>query len=475
MNGMILQTAPENKDIKFSTEKDVDTKSEESGNIFEDLIAKLVSQEEESENSSFLLGKLLNLSSDFTNKGKIISEFSKGDILKEEKGEEILVEDLFKLALNLKNNLPIEKGDNLPKDLKIALKDKDIIAEFKSAKNIKELLSVANKHDIKVKNFQFFMSESALNPKDKKMVQKITSEDIFKMIEPKSISQEKQSTQSILTKIITQEAEKKNSHKTEKSTTLTSLLSKENREIQKETNVGKDPIISSKVEKKIEKTIDNRSQNDEISTDLEGENFQIKKPQKAAQNRLASLLNNETQNKDIKTPIQTTSKEEPLTKTESDSKETLTDKHTPTHEVKTETIHKNRETPDIKKTFNTFATEFKEKVEAYKPPLMKINMQLSPKNLGDVDVTLLTRGNNLHVNINTNSSNTLALFVQNQAEFKNSLVNMGFSDLQMNFGDSRGEQRGQNHNKDTKEQADYYDSLENEENNGIEMIIPHYV
>ena len=73
MQGMILQTAPENKDIKFSNKKGADTKSEKTGDIFEDLIAKLVLKEGKNENADFLLGKLLNISSNFANKGKIIS------------------------------------------------------------------------------------------------------------------------------------------------------------------------------------------------------------------------------------------------------------------------------------------------------------------------------------------------------------------------------------------------------------------
>jgi hypothetical protein len=478
MNGMILQTPTENKDIKFSTKKGVDTKSNEDENLFENLIAQLVKEGEEDGNSNFLLGKLLNLSSDFTNRGKIISDFSKGDILTDEKGEEILLEDLFKIALSFKNDQPIEEIDTLPKEVKIALNDKDIISEFKEAKNIKELLNIANKHDIKVKNFQFFISEKALNPKDKQMVQKITSEDIFKMIDNKLISKDKESlaTQNILSKIIHHDKDKKGS---EKITTLTSLLSKETKEVKGENiplnelkNEQKKALsIKTETTKMGEKSIER----EEGVIETEIENFQPKKLQKSSQNRLSSLLNSDPTTKETKASAQPIIKEEATLKVENETKEPSTEKHAHLGEIKSETVHKTKETVDVKKSLNTFAMEFKEKVEAYKPPMMKINMQLSPKNLGDVDVTLITRGNNLHVNINANSNNTLALFVQNQAEFKNSLVNMGFSDLQMNFGDGRGEQRGQNRGKEQKEQGDYHDSLENEETNGIDMILPNYV
>jgi len=473
MNGMILQTPTENKDIKHISKKDVDTKSEKDGNLFENLIAKLVSKEEEGENTSFLLAKLLNLQSDFANKGKTISEFSKGDILSDEKGEEIALEDLFKIALMLKNDAPADNINKIAKELHISLDDKKVIAAFKDAKNIQELLKVADKHGIKVKNFEFLNPAAALSPKDKKIVQKITSEEIFKMIEPKALTKELNTVQSVLTKIITKDIIQKEKVTTTP-TTLTSLLKKEDVK-----NIKTEKVLLAKSETPKSFKTELKSATPTVTSESELETFQTAKPKKSEQNTLATLLKNETAPKALKdVPLQTKIlKEETLVKTES-SKETQTEtpieKNAPTHEVKTEVIHKTKDTPDVKKTFNTFAMEFKEKVEAYKPPMMKINMQLSPGSLGDVDVTLVSRGNNLQVNINSNA-NTLALFVQNQAEFKNSLVNMGFSDLQMNFGDNRGEQRGQNKQKEQEEQGDYHDSLENEELEGINMLIPHYV
>ena len=104
--------------------------------------------------------------------------------------------------------------------------------------------------------------------------------------------------------------------------------------------------------------------------------------------------------------------------------------------------HTKQKNQDVKHTLNTFAQDFKEQVESYKPPLMKVKMQLNPKGLGDVDVTMINRGNNLHITVNSNP-NTIAIFTQNQVEFKNSLVNMGFSELNMSFNEN-----GQNKNND---------------------------
>ena len=128
-----------------------------------------------------------------------------------------------------------------------------------------------------------------------------------------------------------------------------------------------------------------------------------------------------------------------------------------------------------KESLGQFATDLKEKVEAYKPPIMKVELSLFPKSLGEVDVTLLTRGNNLHVNI-TSTTSTMTLFTQNQTEFKNALINMGFHNLEMNFSDQRGqEQQHQQKNAPTG----FFDEL-SEENfaesvTTVELVVPRYV
>lgn len=132
-----------------------------------------------------------------------------------------------------------------------------------------------------------------------------------------------------------------------------------------------------------------------------------------------------------------------------------------------------------RESLNQFATDLKEKIDNYKAPIMKVELALNPKNLGEVDVTLLTRGNNLHVNISSNST-TMTLFTQNQAEFKNALVNMGFTNLEMNFSDQResGQQQSQHNNQ--KSSGELYEEFtteqaSNENTASIEVVIPRYV
>ncbi len=143
------------------------------------------------------------------------------------------------------------------------------------------------------------------------------------------------------------------------------------------------------------------------------------------------------------------------------------------HETKTTSTHQSKPHHlEFKRTLNTFAQDFREQVENYKAPLMKIKMQLNPGNLGDVDVTLINRGNNLHVTINSNPS-TIAIFSQNQTEFKNALVNMGFTGLQMSFGESKEQNREQQHKPNTRNSE--RQSEEIQEIDHFEMIVPRYV
>ncbi len=203
----------------------------------------------------------------------------------------------------------------------------------------------------------------------------------------------------------------------------------------------------------------------------------IQNPQKVS--KLSQLLQ-QSQQKESDNSIQNKeTKKEFSAQLDTTTKKLETDENNSTNhhvnELKTTTNHVDKvdQNKELKKTFHNFAQDFKEKVESYKAPLMKIKMQLTPGNLGDVDVTLINRGNNLHVSINSNP-NTIALFVQNQAEFKNSLVNMGFSGLQMNFGENKdGGQKGHNHKNSNKNNQIVEE--DNHEIDNFEMIVPRYI
>ena len=128
----------------------------------------------------------------------------------------------------------------------------------------------------------------------------------------------------------------------------------------------------------------------------------------------------------------------------------------------------------------TFAAQMVEKISEFKPPVTRVNLQLHPAELGEVNITMIARANNLHVNV-TSANATMALFLQNQAEFKANLVNMGFSDIQMSFSDHKeGSNTQQNSNKAKKSYESDEDGVMINEFEGsgestLEIVLPRYI
>ena len=128
----------------------------------------------------------------------------------------------------------------------------------------------------------------------------------------------------------------------------------------------------------------------------------------------------------------------------------------------------------------TFAAQMVEKISEFKPPVTRVNLQLHPAELGEVNITMIARANNLHVNV-TSANATMALFLQNQAEFKANLVNMGFSDIQMSFSDHKeGSNAQQNSNKAKKSYESDEDGVMINEFEGsgestLEIVLPRYI
>ncbi|EIP5773958.1 flagellar hook-length control protein FliK [Campylobacter jejuni] len=128
-----------------------------------------------------------------------------------------------------------------------------------------------------------------------------------------------------------------------------------------------------------------------------------------------------------------------------------------------------------KETLQHFSQDLKEAVDQYKAPITKLSITLNPNNLGEVEVTLIQRGNNLHINFNSNT-NAMNLFIQNQVEFKNSLVNMGFTGLEMNFSDQGKREQNQNQGKNRSGYGfkDALDGKNESEKVNLELVLAKY-
>jgi len=128
-----------------------------------------------------------------------------------------------------------------------------------------------------------------------------------------------------------------------------------------------------------------------------------------------------------------------------------------------------------------FAIDLKEAAESYKPPFTRVTMKLNPEKLGEVEVTLVQRGNNVHVNIQSSNANSVAFLAHNATELKAQLAGQGITNATMNFM-SGGENQQQNQSGQQQQQPNRfqsYQSLQELESNdeqlsALEIILPHY-
>ncbi|MFY9142542.1 flagellar hook-length control protein FliK [Sulfuricurvum sp.] len=141
-------------------------------------------------------------------------------------------------------------------------------------------------------------------------------------------------------------------------------------------------------------------------------------------------------------------------------------------------------TKEAAQSMRYFATDLKEAVDSYKPPFTRLSMTLNPEKLGEVEVTLVQRGNNVHVNIQSANTNSVAFLAHNATELKAQLASQGISNATMNFmsgGDGQNQNPGQQQQNQQQQQNRFraYESLKDIELNGehlsaLEIIIPHY-
>jgi len=127
-----------------------------------------------------------------------------------------------------------------------------------------------------------------------------------------------------------------------------------------------------------------------------------------------------------------------------------------------------------------FAIDLKEAAESYKPPFTRITMKLNPERLGEVEVTLVQRGNNVHVNIQSTNANSVAFLAHNATELKAQLAGQGITNATMNFmsGGESQQQNGQQQQQQPNRFQSYQSLAELESNeeqlSALEIILPHY-
>ncbi|MGL2705430.1 flagellar hook-length control protein FliK [Helicobacter pylori] len=145
-------------------------------------------------------------------------------------------------------------------------------------------------------------------------------------------------------------------------------------------------------------------------------------------------------NDNIPTPLE----KEEKTKEISDNKEKAKETNSSAQSAQnTQASDKTSENKSIapKETIKHFTQQLKQEIQEYKPPMSKISMDLFPKELGKVEVTIQKVGKNLKVSV-ISHNNSLQTFLDNQQDLKNSLNALGFEGVDLSFSqDSSKEQQ----------------------------------
>ena len=137
---------------------------------------------------------------------------------------------------------------------------------------------------------------------------------------------------------------------------------------------------------------------------------------------------------------------------------------------------------EAKQMIKYLSQDVKTAIEDYKSPFTRVKVQLNPQRLGEIDLTVVQRGKNLHVSLTSNSNaiNTLSM---NATELKTQLSNNGINNATLSF--SSGSQNGENashqqKHQSNKEAQEEYNYLQNEQNSeeiisSLEIVLPRYI
>ncbi len=155
---------------------------------------------------------------------------------------------------------------------------------------------------------------------------------------------------------------------------------------------------------------------------------------------LMPLIGANPPNDNIPTPLEKEEKTKEVSDNKEKAKETNSSAQSAQNTQASDKTSDNKSTAP-KETIKHFAQQLKQEIQEYKPPMNKISMDLFPKELGKVEVTIQKVGKNLKVSV-ISHNNSLQTFLDNQQDLKNSLNALGFEGVDLSFSqDSSKEQQ----------------------------------
>ena len=185
---------------------------------------------------------------------------------------------------------------------------------------------------------------------------------------------------------------------------------------------------------------------------------------------LADNLKANSKTKELDTVIKENKKVEDKSKDKVDSKQESGGVHT-----KQEVSIKNAL---AREAIKNFASQFREEVLNYKPPITKISLELNPASLGQVNMTISKKGKDLQVSIASNA-NVMTMFVQNAQELRQNLIQIGFNNLDLNFSTHDG-QNQKNNDEGEKQDSIKIQTIEEAQSqsdsipDSMEITLPQY-
>ncbi|GAA9530281.1 flagellar hook-length control protein FliK [Helicobacter pylori] len=310
----------------------------------------------------------------------------------------------------------------------------------KEPKTLKDIQTLSQKHDLNASNIQatapLEKKETPLNASDH-LALKTTQAPINNTL-AKNDAKNTANLSSVL-----QSLEKKESHNKEHANPLNNeKKTPPLKEALQMNAIKRDKTLS---KKKSEKTPTKAQTTAPSITPENAPKISLKMPP------LMPLIGANPPNDNIPTPLE----KEETTKEASDNKEKTKESNNSTQSAQnaqaSDKTSENKSTAP-KETIKHFTQQLKQEIQEYKPPMSRISMDLFPKELGKVEVTIQKVGKNLKVSV-ISHNNSLQTFLDNQQDLKNSLNALGFEGVDLSFSqDSSKEQPKEQLGESFKEQ-----------------------
>ena len=144
-------------------------------------------------------------------------------------------------------------------------------------------------------------------------------------------------------------------------------------------------------------------------------------------------------------------------------------------------IQKTADTLDVKiheakQMMKHLGQDIKKALEEYKPPFSRVKVKLNPQRLGEIDLTVVQRGKNIHINLSSNNT-ALHLLTHNLQELKMQLSQNGINNASFNFNGDAHHQQQKEKERNRKNEYEYFtqDEEHEEQSRQLEIIVPRYI